>query len=70
MSKSKKELALWRMPIILAALILFGLLDALLIDNEAARILAWVVLAVPLVAAARSLFGAWSGRVGTSGAGQ
>lgn len=40
---------LWRMPIVLAALTVFGLLVAL-VDAAPARWLAWAALAVPLAA--------------------
>ena len=39
--------------VLLAALTLFGLLDALQVDGDAARLVAWIALAAPLVVAAR-----------------
>jgi hypothetical protein len=43
--------ALWRMPALLAAMILAGLLDALLIDNSVSRVIAWALLAAPIIVA-------------------
>ncbi|MEI9994185.1 MAG: hypothetical protein WDM91_06300 [Rhizomicrobium sp.] len=54
-----KAAVLWRMPLLLAGLTLFGLLDALLVDNNLARILAWAALAAPLGATIRCLHGAF-----------
>lgn len=48
MSSKADATSVWRMPLVLAALILLGLFDALLIDNAIARLIAWVLLIVPL----------------------
>ena len=47
MSGEAIPLPVWRMPVVLAGLILFGLLDALLIDDEIARFAAWIALTIP-----------------------
>jgi hypothetical protein len=39
---------LWRVPLLLAVLTLFGLIDALLIDGPLARVFAWLALSIPL----------------------
>ncbi len=50
---SSPTASIWRWPALLTALTWFGLLDALLIDHIAARIVAWLLLAVP------ALLGTW-----------
>ena len=47
-----KHYPVWGMPLLLALLTLFGLLDALLIDNTVARVIAWLALAVPAIVSA------------------
>ena len=47
----------WKWPLVLATLTLFGLLAALLGQTEGWWIVSWLCLAVPLLAIARSLFG-------------
>jgi hypothetical protein len=38
----------WTKPVALAAITSFGLLDALLLETDAARCLAWLALLLPL----------------------
>ncbi|MEJ1968260.1 MAG: hypothetical protein WDN03_06420 [Rhizomicrobium sp.] len=61
MSAPPADAAPWRMPVLLAGLTLFGLLDALPIDSALARLLAWAALAVPLGVALRCVRAAVGG---------
>ncbi len=59
MTGSAQEFPIWRTPIVLAALTVFGLLDALLVGSAIARAVAWAALVVPLLVAIRCVLGAW-----------
>lgn len=47
----------WRWPLVLAAVTVFGLLAALLGDHGAWRILSWLSLAAPLAVIVRCVWG-------------
>ena len=48
MTPASKRLKVWRAPLALAALTLFGLVSALLGEEEVWKALAWISLGVPV----------------------
>lgn len=54
---SKNTASVWRWPLILGIATFVGLLDALLIDNGVARVIAWLLLAVPVSLGVRIALG-------------